>query len=276
MSILLLKEGHVLVDLGPMHLKVMAYREGAPFTKGARVAAEAAIYHFTELARVKDEAKRPIQTYSSTWQYPAVLRRMIEACRRTKTPRITPMAAVAGAIADFAAEAAVEAGSTKVLVDNGGDVAIRLGQGERTRVGAKSQREVAGFDYVVELEASSAVGGVATSGLGGRSFTLGIASAAMAAAPSAAEADACATLIGNATLIDSPVIERSAAEEHDPDTDIKGYLVVDRVGDLAGAEIKLAIEQGLAEARRLAVLGALVAVKGEVAFFPEGFVKKKS
>lgn len=276
MSVELLKEGHILVDLGPMHLKAMVYREGAPFTKGAEIAAEAALYHFTELAKVKNEAKLPITEYETTWQYPAVLRKMIEACRKTNTPTITPMAAVAGAIADFAADAAVQVGATKVLIDNGGDVAIRLARGENTRVGIKSRRDVADFDYVVELDVNSMVGGVATSGLGGRSFSLGIASAAMAASPSGAEADACATLIGNATFIDSPAIARRPAEEIDPDTDIKGNQVVVKVGTLTGAEIKMAIEQGLAEARRLGVIGALVAVKEEVAFFPEGFVKKKS
>jgi uncharacterized protein len=109
------------------------------------------------------------------------------------------------------------------------------------------------------------IGGACTSGLGGRSFTRGIASAATVFADRAAIADAAATAIANATFIDTSAVHRRLAERIDPDTDLKGVEVVTSVGLLSDDEIKMALEQGISRAQRLidrnVIKGACVSVK---------------
>jgi hypothetical protein len=114
------------------------------------------------------------------------------------------------------------------------------------------------------------IGGVATSGLGGRSFTKGIASAATVLSQSASLADAAATVIGNFTHVEDPSIKRSLAERIYPDTDITGEWVTTEVGRLSQEKIEEALRNGLSKAHLICQKGlikaALVAVKGRVAW----------
>jgi ApbE superfamily uncharacterized protein (UPF0280 family) len=112
------------------------------------------------------------------------------------------------------------------------------------------------------------IGGVATSGLGGRSFTKGIASAATVLSQSASLADAAATVIGNSTHVEDPSIKRSLAERIYPDTDIAGEWVTTEVGKLSQEKIEEALRNGLSKADSICQKGfikaALVAVKDRV------------
>jgi len=112
------------------------------------------------------------------------------------------------------------------------------------------------------------VGGIATSGLGGRSFTKGIASAATVLAGTASFSDAAATVIGNSTNVKDSRIKRSLAETIYPDTDIAGEWVTVEVGELSWEIIEEALQRGLSKAdsicRKGLIKGALVAVKGRV------------
>jgi ApbE superfamily uncharacterized protein (UPF0280 family) len=112
------------------------------------------------------------------------------------------------------------------------------------------------------------MGGVATSGLGGRSFTKGIASAATVLSQSASLADAAATVIGNFTHVEDPGIKRSLAERIYPDTDIAGEWVTTEVGRLSQEKIEEALRNGLSKAYSICQKGfikaALVAVRGHV------------
>ena len=114
------------------------------------------------------------------------------------------------------------------------------------------------------------IGGVATSGLGGRSFTKGIASAATALSKSAALADAAATVIGNFTNVDDPRIRRSLAERIYPETDIIGEWVTTEVRGSSQEKIEEAVKEGLSKAhsicKRRLIKGALIAVKNRVAW----------
>lgn len=87
--------------------------------------------------------------------------------------------------------------------------------------------------YVIDLDCEKGIGGIATSGLGGRSFTKGIASAASAFSTNAAVADAAATVIGNFSNVNDPNIKRCMAETLYPDTDIPGEWVTQEVGELS-------------------------------------------
>jgi hypothetical protein len=51
-----------------------------------------------------------------------------------RDPNCTPLAAVAGATADMVADFLLETGATNIVVNNGGDISIRLREGERQKL----------------------------------------------------------------------------------------------------------------------------------------------
>ncbi len=117
------------------------------------------------------------------------------------------------------------------------------------------------------------MGGVATSGFGGRSLTKGWPTATCLA-QSAALADAAATAVANATYVDHPAVVRCPAEELDPLTDLAGQLVTRRVGELEPGAVAAALAAGLARARALlargTIAGALISLRGRVVMIPPG------
>lgn len=183
-----------------------------------------------------------------------VARRMAEAVWPHRAVFITPMAAVAGAVADEMLQAMV-AGRTldKAYVNDGGDIAIHLAPGHSLRAGIF----VEALDGAVTLTQDRPVRGIATSGRGGRSFSLGIADSATVLARTAAAADAAATLIANAVNLDHPAIERQPARDLDPDSDLGDLPVTVSVGKLPPEAIDEALDCGGAEARRLLSLGLI-------------------
>ena len=183
-----------------------------------------------------------------------VARRMAEAVWPHRAVFITPMAAVAGAVADEMLQALV-AGRTldKAYVNDGGDIAIHLMPGHELRAGIFARA----LDGVARLGPDQPSRGIATSGRGGRSFSLGIADSATVLARTAAAADAAATLIANAVDIDYPAIERRPARDLDPDSDLGDLPVTVSVGALPEAAIAQALDRGAAEARRLRLCGLI-------------------
>ncbi len=154
---------------------------------------------------------------------------------------VTPMAAVAGAVADEILAVLHDGpGLTRAYVNNGGDVALWLKPGETMRAA------IAGpAGGRVTLRAADGIGGVATSGWRGRSHSLGIADSVTALAESAAQADAAATLIANAVdLPGHPAITRLPACALSPDSDLGERLVTRDVGQLTEAEIADALARG--------------------------------
>ncbi len=174
---------------------------------------------------------------------------------------ITPMAAVAGSIADEILDAMTRAASLRrAYVNNGGDIALHLAPGESFRIGVIGSPDESGAFGRAGVGAESAVRGVATSGWRGRSFSLGIADAVTVLAASGAQADAAATLIANAVNLPAhPAIRRAPAREFDPQSDLGERLVTRDVGPLSAGEIEAALSSGLAEARRLREAGHIAA-----------------
>ena len=201
---------------------------------------------------------------------PDVVRRMIEATQKMAEPDLTPLAAVAGAASDVVADFMILRGGTKVIIDNGGDIAIRLREGEIARVGIKTDVNAKHPSYLISIDETAGMGGVATSGLGGRSFTKGVASAVTVLSENASFSDAAATAIGNFTNIEDRHIKRALAESIYPDTDIAGEWVTVEVGELPEEQVRKALDHGLAKAdsicRRGLIKGALIAVQGRVAW----------
>ena len=123
---------------------------------------------------------------------PPIIKDMAESSEKFD---VGPMAAVAGAIAQFAGEDLLEF-SPEVIIENGGDIFIS----------SKKDRIVAIYagnsplseKYGVEINAADTPMGVCTSsGTVGHSFSFGKADAAVIIASSATLADAAATAIGN-------------------------------------------------------------------------------
>lgn len=195
------------------------------------------------------------------------------ACGRAHPgEQITPMAAVAGAVADFLLAALLHGRAIlRAFVNNGGDIAIFLAPGATLRVGivpdiARPSREAT---LVVSRSCGVATSGRACKGRGGRSFSFGIADAVTVVARTAAEADAAATVIANAVdLPGDPAIARRPACDIDPDTDLGARLITWDVGALSCSRIDAALDAGRrrADALRDAGLieGAVLALRGRI------------
>jgi ApbE superfamily uncharacterized protein (UPF0280 family) len=202
-----------------------------------------------------------------------VARAMHDACLPHAAHFITPMAAVAGAVADQVL-AAMIAGRrlSRAFVNNGGDIAFHLAPGETLRAGLVTDLAAPALDGVARL---AAPGGLATSGRackgqGGRSFSLGIADAVTVLARSAAIADAAATVIANAVdLPGHPAIHRRPARDIDPDSDLGARLVTWSLASLTPAETAAALDAGRVVADALVAAGriggAVLALRGQFA-----------
>ncbi|MGK7864193.1 UPF0280 family protein [Falsiroseomonas sp. E2-1-a4] len=192
----------------------------------------------------------------------AIAQKMHAAClpHTARSIFVTPMAAVAGAVADALLAAMRDAapGLTRAFVNDGGDIAVLAGDGLDIGMVA-NPLPGGGFDGALHLRATDGIGGVATSGRYGRSFSLGIADAVTVLAPSAAAADVAATLIANAVDVASPAIIRRPACALDPDSDLGARLVTMEVGALTATEITTALASGAAFAETCCEAGLICA-----------------
>jgi len=193
---------------------------------------------------------------------------------------ITPMAAVAGSVAQEVLQALAMPGVDRAYVNNGGDIALHLQRGE-WRIGVVSQlAQALATDTASELvtdghfviSTEMPVRGVATSGWGGRSFSFGVADSVTVLAATAAQADVAATLIANAVNVQHPSIQRRPANSLRDDTDLGERMVTVDVPSLPAALIQDALQLGLDCARGLQVRGQLHAAflccQGQVAVAP--------
>ncbi len=260
--------GTVLVDYGPMRMVISAYEGPQPLTELAREGGRLALKVLEDLARFLPVLRKKSQALKIDAAFPDVVRRMIDATQKMGEPDLTPLAAVAGSASDVVADFMVSQGGSKIIVDNGGDVAIRLKGEEIAKVGVKTEVEARLPSYLLTIDSTMGIGGIATSGLGGRSLTKGVASAATIVSENASLADAAATVVGNFTNVEDPRIKRSLAESIYPDTDIIGEWVTTEVGKLPSEKADLALEHGLQKAdaivKKQLIRGALIAVQGRV------------
>jgi len=183
---------------------------------------------------------------------------------------ITPMAAVAGSVAEEILGAMLhKAELARAYVNNGGDIALHLADGEHFTVGLMDRPDAHGLMRTMIIDADDPARGVATSGRHGRSFSLGIADAVTVLARTASQADAAATIIAN--LVDlpgHPAILRCPANDLQPDSDLGARLVTRDVGILSKGEIEQALQSGAACARQLLAAelidGAALRLHGEI------------
>jgi len=206
-----------------------------------------------ELSFLRQECCREAQ-----WPQGAVARRMTAAVLPYASEYfITPMAAVAGAVAEEILAAMTSAAHlTRAYVNDGGDIALHLGDREKFVVGMVERPDRPSLFGTLTITAEDPILGIATSGWRGRSLSLGIADAVTVLAYRAAAADAAATIIANAVdLPNHPAIVRVPACELSPDTDLGSRLVTQAVGPLSPAEIDRALASGVSTAERLLKMG---------------------
>ncbi|AGU47345.1 ApbE-like domain-containing membrane protein [Variovorax paradoxus B4] len=204
-----------------------------------------------------------------------VARRMWDACAAFAPMFITPMAAVAGSVAQELIAFYERPGIERAWINNGGDIALHLAPGHSARVGVYA--DLARFDWrdggilttdgQFEIGAEQPVRGVATSGWRGRSFSLGIADSVTVLAATAAQADAAATVIANAVDVDDAAIRRRPASECKDDSDLGDTLVTVDVPPLAPSQVKNALDAGAVCAKALQkgglVWAALLVCQGQ-------------
>lgn len=257
----------VLAETGPMRLLVAAWDGGKPLLRFAQKGGLWACGLLEELAPFQGVIKKKIPGVTADRNLPLVVREMIAAVQRVGDEDLTPLAAVAGTISDMVAENIFSQGISKVIVDNGGDIAFRITPEEVIRVGIRLDISRPEISYCLQIRGGMGVGGVATSGLGGRSFTKGVAQGAVALGPTASVADAASTSMANATAIDSPRVKKARAEELYPDTDLRGEEVTLEVEELTPQEAEEALSKGMEKAQHLmekgVISGALICVQGK-------------
>ncbi len=252
---------------GPIDLIVEAFGEAHE----CRLAYEQAVARFQmiliELVEELPELRLPAFFLAPRTFAGPTARRMEAAVMPLAECFITPMAAVAGSVADEML-AALLAGRKldRAYVNNGGDSALHIGTGQSMGLAVAGTGN--GLADRITIRSEDGVRGVATSGWRGRSFSLGIADAVTVLARTGAEADAAATLIANAVdLPGSPAIRRVPAHELSPDSDLGPRLVTQAVGTLAFGEVARALDNGLAVAedfrRRGLIAGSALFLGGE-------------
>jgi ApbE superfamily uncharacterized protein (UPF0280 family) len=225
---------------GPIDLIVEAF--GTDVDGAYRAATERFVTILDELC-----VELPLLRSGAARPQGVVARRMWEAVHPyVRDAFITPMAAVAGAVAEEVLGAMTGAANLdRAYVNNGGDIAVFLAPGESLRIGMVDRPDQPAMFGSLQLSAEQPVRGIATSGWRGRSFSLGIADAVTVLADTAAMADAAATIIANA--VDLPghgAIERCPARDIQADNDLGDRLVTVGVAALAEAEKAQALERG--------------------------------
>ncbi|MFL2822295.1 MAG: UPF0280 family protein [Alphaproteobacteria bacterium] len=154
---------------------------------------------------------------------------------------ITPMASVAGSIAELLLLKVVEKFDVnKMYINNGGDISLYINKNEKFNFSIGGETS-----FVVEYADINGFGGIATSGWKGRSFSMGIADSVTVIAEKASIADAAATIIGNhIDLKNSNKVKKTVANNLYENTDLNDKLITVSVENLTKNEIRRAISKG--------------------------------
>ena len=260
-----LNDTWILAESGPMRLEIAAWNGSGPSLETARRGGEWACGLLEELALFQDLVKKKNPWPKANDALPRVVGEMIASVQQVGDLDLTPLAAVAGTISDLVAERLFSQGMSKVIVNNGGDIAIRMMPEEVVKVGVRTDVSRSIISHYLEVNGSRGIGGVTTSGVGGRSFTKGVAQAVVAIGSTASVADAASTSLANATLINSPQVRMAVANDLYPDTDLNDEMVTHELGELRPQEIEEALSNGMAKAKqyidRGVIFGTIICVQ---------------
>jgi uncharacterized protein len=247
----------VFIEVGPASLVVAGEKNGVPYdfdSARLRGLLETILFDIRDhLPVLRQKAHR----IKKTVLMPEVARIMVEAVKAVDEETLTPMAAVAGAVADVLKGCLAAEEVDFISINNGGDISILNRKTRCVTIGLGDIERHRATPYSVQVDGLTDFG-VATSGFGGRSFTLGIADMVSVVAASASLADAAATFICNRTAIESEHVLRRRAYEIDPATDIPDEFVTIQVGPLDSCLVAEALEQGRKAAAELQERGVIM------------------
>lgn len=244
---------------GPIDLIVQAFGEADECRAAYAQSIERFQTILVELVKELPELRLPAFFLAPRTFAGPTARRMEAAVMPLAESFITPMAAVAGSVADEMLSALLAGRRLdRAYVNNGGDSALHIGKGQSMNLAIAGTGN--GMADRLTIRSADGVRGVATSGWRGRSFSLGIADAVTVLARTGAEADAAATLIANAVdLPGNPAIKRIPAQDLVPDSDLGARLVTQAVGMLARGDVERALDNGLAVAEDFRRRGLIAA-----------------
>jgi uncharacterized protein len=244
---------------GPIDVILEAFGDADEIALAYRAAADRFIEILDELCGELAFLRRPARD-DGDLPSGAIARRMLAAVRPYASQTfITPMAAVAGAVAEELLEIMTSAAKlSRAYVNDGGDISFHLAPGEKFVVGMVELPDRASLFGTTTIKSGDPIRGIATSGWRGRSFSLGIADAVTILADTAAMADAAATVVANA--VDLPAhlrVVRVRACDLAPDSDLGERWVTQSVGELTPDEIRDALEAGIRVAESLCDSGLI-------------------
>ncbi len=253
---------------GPIDLIVQADGAVDAVEAAYRAAAARFVTVLDELCAELPRLRSPAGPFRSAFSGP-VARCMYRAVAPFAAQTfVTPMAAIAGAVAENILSVMVEAAPLdRAFVNNGGDIALHCAPGFSWTIGMIDRPDKPGLFGRIAIRGEDAVRGIATSGWRGRSFSFGIADSVTVLASSASRADAAATRVANAVdLPGHPSIGRTPANVLQLESDLGERLVTQAVGPLTPAEIEQALDAGAACADALVdrdlIAGAALQVQG--------------
>ncbi len=271
--------GRILAECGPMRLVIEARIGRVPQRDLCIQAASEAFALLEKIARQRQRLSRRYRNIPDDLGDDLVDDLALQMLKSVLAVDhdLTPMAAVAGTIADGVADFLYQRGMTRVIVNNGGDIAIRIGPDEIVKTGIRADLTQSTIRDVLTIGGEQASWGIATSGLEGRSLTRGVASAATVIAINARHADAAATSIANASYIEDETVVQKPAEQLDPQTDIPGTRVTIQAGPFTEAKKDQALAGAIQKTTELVkkdlILGAYIVVDGKVAM--TDFVRRR-
>jgi hypothetical protein len=256
---------------GPIDLIVQADGDPAVVNQAHQYAQKRFEVVLPTLVSELGRLRQPIYSGTNNPMVGLVARRMWQSCRPfADTVFLTPMAAVAGSVAQHMLAAYQVPGIERAWVNNGGDIAIHLTGAAQLKLGLFSdlnrlplfmlKAQMPELDAMATISSDSGVGGVATSGWAGRSHSLGIADSVTVFAADAGIADAAATVLANAVNVDDDLIVRQPANRLSDDTDLEDRLVTVAVPKLAHAQVARALARGLKVAQYFVDEGLLKSV----------------
>ena len=251
--------GRLHLNEGPIDLVIGASGSRTSIETAFRTAKIQFNGLLSRLAKDLPILRKPVKYWPIEVTSP-VSKRMIEAVQPYVNSFITPMAAVAGSVADEICGAiATVDGITKAYVNDGGDIALFLTPGNTLTIGLVPVSRDATLEGTASISFDTPIRGIASSGMDGRSFSFGIADCVTVLSKNAASADAAATIIGNAVNAEHPAIERAPATNFDPDSDLGQKLITVKRGTIPDTIISEALENGLKYAQSLRTRGIISA-----------------
>lgn len=240
----------MFIEVGPASLVITAERGGKAYDIDRKKVED---YLATILGEIRDclpVLRQKAHKIQKTTHMPEVVTMMIDAAKEVDEITLTPMAAVAGAVSERMRDLIKTDGPDLITVNNGGDIAVHNVTGREVKIGIGDIKTNRTTPYILKISGLSDFG-IATSGFGGRSLTLGLADIVTVIAENSAVADAAATFLCNSVNVETDKVLRKKASEIDPSTDIPDELVTIRIADLSNEEIRVALNKGLTAASHL-------------------------